>query len=56
VIKTKKGAVSVLPAEMLNQEIPVILWTWGEAYKQLKKSGDLAILKTIISSKTYDKN
>lgn len=56
VIKTKKGSNSVFPAEMLNQEIPVILWTWGEAYKQLKKSGDLATLKTILSSKTYDKN
>lgn len=55
-IKTKKGSESVIPAELLDQEIPVILWTWGEAYKQLKKSGDLATLKTILSSKTYDKN
>lgn len=56
VIKTKKGSSSVMSSEMLNQEIPVILWTWGEAYKLLKKSGDLATLKTILSSKTYDKN
>lgn len=55
-IKTKKGSESVIPAELLDQEIPVILWTWGEPYKQLKKSGDLATLKTILSSKTYDKN
>ena len=55
-IKTQKGSESVIPAELLDQEIPVILWTWGEAYKQLKKSGDLATLKTILSSKTYDKN
>jgi TonB-dependent SusC/RagA subfamily outer membrane receptor len=55
-IKTKKGSSSVISQEMLDQEIPVILWTWGEAYKQLKKSGDLATLKTILSAKTYDKN
>ncbi len=56
VIKTKKGSESIIAPELLDQEIPVILWTWGEAYKQLKKSGDLATLKTILSSKTYDKN
>jgi TonB-dependent SusC/RagA subfamily outer membrane receptor len=55
-IKTKKGSNSVISQEMLDQEIPVILWTWRDAYKQLKKSGDLAILKTILSAKTYDKN
>ena len=55
-IKTKKGSSTIISPEMLDQEIPVILWTWGEAYKELKKSGDLASLKTIISTKTYDKN
>jgi len=56
VIKTKKGLESAIAPELLDQEIPLIIWTWGEAYKELKKSGDLATLKTILSSKTYDKN
>jgi TonB-dependent SusC/RagA subfamily outer membrane receptor len=55
-IKTKKGSSSIISQEIVDQEIPVILWTWGEAYRQLKKSGDLATLKTILSAKTYDKN
>lgn len=56
VMKTKKGTNVSAVLDLEDQEIPVILWTWGEAYKQLKKSGDLATLKTILSSKTYDKN
>lgn len=56
VIKTKKGTNVSAVLDLEDQEIPVILWTWGEAYKQLKKSGDLATLKTLLSSKTYDKN
>ena len=55
-IKTKKGTSASATVDLGDQEIPLILWTWGEAYKQLKKSGDLAPLKTILSSKTYDKN
>jgi len=56
VMKTKKGTNVSAVLDLEDQEIPVILWTWGEAYKQLKKSGDLATLKTLLSSKTYDKN
>ncbi|MCX6193949.1 MAG: TonB-dependent receptor plug domain-containing protein [Cytophagales bacterium] len=56
VMKTKKGTNVSAVLDVEDQEIPVILWTWGEAYKQLKKSGDLSTLKTILSSKTYDKN
>ncbi len=56
VMKTKKGTNVSAVLDLEDQEIPVILWTWGEAYKQLKKSGDLSTLKTILSSKTYDKN
>jgi len=56
VIKTKKGSSSVISPDLLDQEIPVILWTWGESYKQLKKSGDLSTLKSILASKSYDKN
>jgi TonB-dependent SusC/RagA subfamily outer membrane receptor len=56
VMITKKGTNLSAVLDVEDQEIPVILWTWGEAYKQLKKSGDLATLKTILSSKTYDKN
>jgi hypothetical protein len=39
-----------------EQEIPLILWTWADAYKQLKKSGDLNTLKSILSAKSYAKN
>jgi hypothetical protein len=42
--------------ELGDQEIPLILWTWADAYKQLKKSGDLSTLKSILSAKSYDKN
>ena len=56
VIKTKKGPNVNSTIELGDQEIPLILWTWADTYKQLKKSGDLNTLKSILSAKSYDKN
>jgi TonB-dependent SusC/RagA subfamily outer membrane receptor len=56
VIKTKKGPNVNSSIDLGEQEIPLILWTWADAYKQLKKSGDLNTLKSILSAKSYAKN
>ena len=56
VIKTKKGPNVNSSIDLGDQEIPLILWTWADPYKQLKKSGDLNALKSILSAKSYDKN
>lgn len=55
-IKTKKGPNVNSSIDLGEQEIPLILWTWADAYKQLKKSGDLNTLKSILSAKSYAKN
>lgn len=51
VIKTKKGASAQV--NTLDQEIPVILWTWGKDFDELKRTGNLKRLRKFVAKNSF---